>query len=130
MRSNPPPPPRRCTKAARPGLRFYYLAVKGYANGIGLDGQTGHPSVNKQGMYIRPSAGVNGNWVKGMTFQNIGDKFGPGRGIDGFGAILLTDSSNNLISKNTSTPSRTPAAQPARSTASTTRTSARATPSH
>lgn len=82
-------------------LRFYYLEIKGYANGIGLDGQTGHPSVNKQGMYIQPSAGVNGNSVTGMTFIDIGDKFGPGKGIDGFGAILLTDSSNNVISNNT-----------------------------
>lgn len=83
------------------GLRFYYLAVKGYANGIGFDGQTGHGSVNKQGMYIKPSAGVNGNMVTGMTFLDIGDKFGPGKGIDGFGAILLTDSSDNIISNNT-----------------------------
>ena len=83
------------------GLRFYYLEIKGYANGIGLDGQTGHPSVNKQGMYILPSAGVNGNSVTGMTFIDIGDKFGPGKGIDGFGAILLTNSSHNFISNNT-----------------------------
>ena len=83
------------------GLRFYYLAVEDYANGIGLDGQAGHSSVNKQGMYIRPSLGVNGNSVTGMTFLDIGDKYGPGKGIDGFGGILLTDSSNNVISNNT-----------------------------
>jgi hypothetical protein len=83
------------------GLQFYYLAIEGYANGIGLDGQTGHPSVNSQGLYIKPSSGLNGNSVKGMTFQNVGDKYGPGPGIDGFGAILLTDSSNNIISNNT-----------------------------
>lgn len=83
------------------GLRFYYLEVTGYANGIGLDGQTGHPSTDKTGFYIRPSAGVNGNSITGMTFLNIGDKYGPGPGIDGFGAILLTDSSNNVISNNT-----------------------------
>ena len=83
------------------GLQFYYLAIENYANGIGLDGQTGHLSVNSQGMYIKPSAGLNGNSVKGMTFLDIGDKYGPGAGIDGFGAILLTDSSNNIISNNT-----------------------------
>lgn len=83
------------------GLRFYYLQVQGYANGIGFDGEAGHTAVNKQGMYILPSKGVNGNTVTGMTFLNIGDKFGPGKGIDGFGAILLTDSSNNVISNNT-----------------------------
>jgi endoglucanase len=75
-------------------------AVPAFA-ATGLDGQTGHPSVNSQGLYIKPSAGLNGNSVKGMTFQNIGDKYGPGPGIDGFGAILLTDSSNNIISNNT-----------------------------
>ena len=74
---------------------------EGYANGIGLDGQTGHPSVNSQGLYIKPSTGLNGNSVTGMTFLNIGDKYGPGPGIDGFGAILLTDSSGNFISNNT-----------------------------
>lgn len=83
------------------GLRFYYLEIENYANGIGLDGQTGHPSVDSQGMYIKPSTGLNGNSVKGMTFLNIGDKHGPGPGIDGFGAILLTDSSSNIISNNT-----------------------------
>ena len=55
------------------GLRFYYLEITGYANGIGLDG-------------------VNGNSVAGMRFIASGAKFR---------AIPLTDSSNNVISNNT-----------------------------
>ena len=83
------------------GLRFYYLQVEDYTNGISFDGQTGHTSHDSQSppMYIKPSAGVNGNMVSGMTFLNIGDKFAPGQ--TGYAAILFTDSSNNSITNNT-----------------------------
>jgi hypothetical protein len=83
------------------GLRFYYLRVHDYTNGLSLDGQTGHTSRDHQNppMYIKPSAGVNGNTVFGMTFSDIGDAFAPGQ--TGFGAILLTDSSGNSITNNT-----------------------------
>lgn len=82
-------------------LRFYYLYVQDYTNGLSLDGQAGHAWHDNQSppMYIKPSAGLNGNTVFGMTFANIGDKFGPGQ--TGYGAILLTDSSANNISNNT-----------------------------
>jgi hypothetical protein len=80
------------------GLRFYYLQIEDYTNGISLDGQAGHSS-QSHGMYIKPSEGVNGNSVSGMTFTHIGDLFAPGQ--TGFGAILLTDSSGNDITNNT-----------------------------
>jgi Right handed beta helix region len=83
------------------GLRFYYLRVQDYTNGISFDGQAGHASKDHQNppMYIKPSAGVNGNTVFGMTFADLGDLFAPGQ--TGFGAILLTDSSGNRITNNT-----------------------------
>jgi hypothetical protein len=80
------------------GLRFYYLRIEDYTNGISLDGQAGHAS-QSHGMYIKPSIGVNGNSVSGMTFSDIGDQFAPGQ--TGLGAILLTDSSGNHITNNT-----------------------------
>jgi hypothetical protein len=80
------------------GLRFYYLRIEDYTNGISLDGQAGHVSQN-HGTYIKPSIGVNGNTVSGITFSDIGDRFAPGQ--TGFGAILLTDSSGNHITNNT-----------------------------
>jgi hypothetical protein len=82
------------------GLRFYYLRVQDYTGGISFDGQTGHASRDHQNppMYVKPSAGVNGNTVFGMTFANIGDRYAGGTG---FGAILFTDSSANLIQNNT-----------------------------
>jgi hypothetical protein len=83
------------------GLRFYYLHIVDYTNGISLDGQTGHAYHNnaKPPLYTKPSAGLNGNDVSGMTFSNIGDAFAPGQ--TGYGAILFTDSSGDDISNNT-----------------------------
>jgi Right handed beta helix region len=83
------------------GLRFYYLRIEYYTNGISFDGQSGHVYENsaKPPMYIKPSAGLNTNMVSGMSFQDIGDKYATGQ--TGFGAILLTDSSGNDITNNT-----------------------------
>jgi hypothetical protein len=83
------------------GLRFYYLGVQDYTNGISFDGQTGHTDHNSQSppMYVKPSAGLNGNTVFGLTMTDIGDKFASGQ--TGYGAILLTDSSGNRIANNT-----------------------------
>ncbi len=83
------------------GLRFYYLRIEYFTNGISFDGQSGHVYQNdaKPPMYIKPSAGLNTNMVSGMTFQDIGDKYATGQ--TGFGAILLTDSSGNDITNNT-----------------------------
>lgn len=80
------------------GLRFYYLQIEDYTTGISLYGQAGHSSQSR-GMYIRPSNGVNGNSISGMTFTHTGDLYAPGQ--TGFGAILLTDSSGNDITNNT-----------------------------
>jgi hypothetical protein len=83
------------------GLRFYYLQVEDYTNGISLDGQTGHGWHNnaKPPLYTKPSAGLNDNDVSGMTFSDIGDAFAPGQ--TGYGAILFTDSSGDTIANNT-----------------------------
>jgi hypothetical protein len=83
------------------GLQFHYLRIEDYTNGISFDGQTGHGShdSHKPPMYVKPSLGLNGNSVSGMTFQGIGDRFAPGQ--IGYGAILLTDSSDNVITNNT-----------------------------
>jgi hypothetical protein len=84
------------------GLRFYYLRVRDYTGAISFDGQTGRTSVDKENppMYIKPSLGIDGNTVEGMSFEQIGDTFTPGSWW-GFAAILFTDSSNNVIDNNT-----------------------------
>ncbi len=83
------------------GLRFYYLHVEDYTNGISLDGQTGHAYHNnaRPPLYLKPSAGLNDNDVSGMTFSNIGDVYAPGQ--TGYGVILFTDSSGDQIVNNT-----------------------------
>ena len=80
------------------GLRFYYLDIEDYTQGISFNGQAGH-SWHNQTFYVQPSAGVNGNDVSGMTFHDIGDLFAPSQ--TGYGAILFTDSSHNDIVNNT-----------------------------
>jgi Periplasmic copper-binding protein (NosD) len=80
------------------GLRFYYLTIEDYTQGISFNGQAGH-SWHNSTFYIQPSTGVNGNDVSGMTFLDIGDSFAPSQ--TGYGAILFTDSSDDTISNNT-----------------------------
>jgi Right handed beta helix region len=80
------------------GLRFYYLAIEDYTQGISFNGQAGH-SWHNSTFYVQPSTGVNGNDVSGMTFHDIGDSFAPSQ--TGYGAILFTDSSDDVISNNT-----------------------------
>jgi Right handed beta helix region len=48
---------------------------------------------------VKPSTGVNGNDVSGMTFHDIGDSFAPSQ--TGYGAILFTDSSDDGVYNNT-----------------------------
>jgi len=83
------------------GLRFHYLLIEDYTNGLSLDGQTGHSYHNNASppMYVKPSAGLNDNDVSGMTFSDIGDAYAPGQ--TGYGAILFTDSSGDEIANNT-----------------------------
>jgi hypothetical protein len=93
-----PPAPSPLHDGGPTGLRFYYLTIEDYTQGISFNGQAGH-SWHNQTFYLQPSTGVNGNDVSGMTFQDIGDSFAPSQ--TGYGAILFTDSSNDVISNNT-----------------------------
>jgi hypothetical protein len=93
-----PPAPSPLHNGGNTGLRFYYLAIEDYTQGISFNGQAGH-SWHNQTFYIQPSAGVNDNDVSGMTFQDIGDLFAPSE--TGYGAILFTDSSHDDIYNNT-----------------------------
>jgi Periplasmic copper-binding protein (NosD) len=83
------------------GLRFYYLRVRDYTGGISFDGQTGRTYLDNESppMYIKPSLGIDGNTVFGMSFEQIGNKYT--NATWGYAAILFTDSSNNNIDNNT-----------------------------
>jgi hypothetical protein len=84
------------------GLRFYYLQVQNYsAGGLSLDGDTGRDTTD--GNYSPPltrpgSAGLNGNTLVGMEFTHLGNKWSGGH--YGWGAVVLTNSSNNTFSDN------------------------------
>jgi hypothetical protein len=93
-----PPAPSPLHNGGNTGLRFYYLDIEDYTQGISFNGQAGH-SWHNQTFYVQPSAGVNGNDVSGMTFNDIGDSFAPSQ--TGYGVILFTDSSDDDISNNT-----------------------------
>jgi hypothetical protein len=93
-----PPAPSPLHNGGNTGLRFYYLDIEDYTQGISFNGQAGH-SWHNQTFYVQPSAGVNDNDVSGMTFHDIGDSFAPSQ--TGYGVILFTDSSDDAISNNT-----------------------------
>jgi len=93
-----PPAPSPLHDGGNTGLRFYYLDIEDYTQGISFNGQAGH-SWHNQTFYVQPSTGVNGNDVSGMTFHDIGDSFAPSQ--TGYGAILFTDSSDDAIDNNT-----------------------------
>jgi Right handed beta helix region len=96
-----PPAPSPLHDGGSTGLRFYYLAIEDYTQGISFNGQAGH-SWHDKTSYTRPSLGVNDNAVSGMTFDDIGDLFAPvGPKSAGYGVILFTDSSGNSIVNNT-----------------------------
>lgn len=80
-------------KAGR--LTFRHLEVRGFTGGIALDG--GAPKVD--GKYEQ-GPGLNHNSVSDMVFRKIGDKHTRG-GAFGYGAVILTNSSDNEIRKNT-----------------------------
>jgi hypothetical protein len=85
------------------GLRFYYLRVRDYTGGISFDGEDppGSKSLPPGAIYPKRTLGINGNTVEGMSFEQIGDTFTPASTWWGFGAILLTNSSNNTFDNNT-----------------------------
>jgi len=93
-----PPAPSPLHNGGNTGLHFYYLDIEHYTQAISFNGQAGH-SWHNSTFYIQPSAGVNANQVSGMTFHDIGDLFAPSQ--TGYGVILFTDSSHNVISNNT-----------------------------
>ncbi|MEV4316105.1 right-handed parallel beta-helix repeat-containing protein [Actinocrispum sp. NPDC049592] len=87
------------------GLRFYYLQVEQYsAGGMSFFGdserdvtdETYNPPMRQRG-----SKGMNGNTVFGMVFTHLGSKWAPcGATCYGWGAIVLTNSSDNRIANN------------------------------
>jgi hypothetical protein len=93
-----PPAPSPLHNGGNTGLRFYYLAIEDYTQGISFNGQAGH-SWHNNTFYVQPSTGVNDNDVSGMTFHDIGDSFAPAQ--TGYGVILFTDSSHDDIYNNT-----------------------------
>ncbi len=93
-----PPSPSPLHDGGNTGLRFYYLAIEDYTQGISFNGQAGH-SWHNNTFYIQPSSGVNDNDVSGMTFHDIGDLYAPAQ--TGYGVILFTDSSHDDIYNNT-----------------------------
>ena len=93
-----PPSPSPLHNGGNTGLRFYYLAIEDYTQGISFNGQPGH-SWHNSTFYVQPSTGVNDNDVSGMTFHDIGDLFAPAQ--TGYGVILFTDSSHDDIYNNT-----------------------------
>jgi Periplasmic copper-binding protein (NosD) len=94
-----PPAPSPLHDGGSTGLRFYYLAIEDYTQGISFNGQAGH-SWHNNTFYVQPSTGLNDNDVSGMTFRDIGDLFAPVTGA-GYGVILFTDSSDDDVSDNT-----------------------------
>src|SRR5262245_23491464 len=83
------------------GLRFYYLEAHHYNGGISFWGDNGHDTQDETynpPLRIQPTPGLNGNTVFGMVFQWIGTKHVGG--TFGYGAILLTNSSDNRIANN------------------------------
>ncbi len=95
-----PPAPSPLHDGGTTGLRFYYLTVEDYTQAISFNGQTGH-SWHNNTFYVRPSKGLNGNDVSGMTFRDIGDLYAPVPTGAGYGVVLFTDSSQDSIYNNT-----------------------------
>ena len=79
----------------RSNLRFYYLQVERYNNGLMLRGQY---ETDAQGIR-QPTDPVNGNTVYGMNFLKLGTKWS---GMTGYGVagLDLVNSSDNLIRAN------------------------------
>jgi hypothetical protein len=84
------------------GLRFYYLQVDYYsAGGLSIYGDSERDVEDERyspPLSMRGSQGLNGNTIFGMQFRNLGNKWS--LGTFGYGAIVLTNSSNNRIENN------------------------------
>jgi Right handed beta helix region len=84
------------------GLRFYYLQVDYYsAGGISIYGDSERDVADENyspPLAVPGSKGLNGNTIFGMQFRNLGNKWS--LGTFGYGAVVLTNSSNNRIENN------------------------------
>lgn len=84
------------------GLQFFYLQVERYsAGGISVYGDSERDVEDESydpPMRVPGSAGLNGNTFFGMQFRKIGNKWSGGS--YGYGAIVLTNSSDNRIENN------------------------------
>lgn len=80
------------------GLRFYYLELHRYQGGISIDGGTTKQAAPSWPIFGKKGLGLNGNTVFGMVFKLIGSTYTNGH--FGYGAMLLTNSSNNTVNNN------------------------------
>lgn len=81
------------------GLRFYYLQVEYYSHGgVGINAGLTTDNRYDPPLYLKANNGLNGNTFFGMYFANIGNKWAGGH--YGWGAIVLTNSSQNTIANN------------------------------
>lgn len=81
------------------GLRFYYLQIDYYSAGaISMFGDSERDVEDEKydpPLRTRGSKGLNNNTFFGMQFRNLGNRWSGG--TFGYGAIVLTNSSNNRI---------------------------------
>lgn len=91
MYVSPSPPPADGTL----GLRFYYLQVELYNNGLMLRGRY---ATDVNGIR-QPTTGAGGNTVYGMSFLKLGTKWS-GMSSYGVAAVDLINSSDNLVRVN------------------------------
>jgi hypothetical protein len=86
------------------GLRFYYLQVEYYSlGGVSIDGHSERDDDDERynpPLRVRAGAGLNGNTFFGMVFTNLGTRYAGDAEKFGYGAIVLTNSSNNKIENN------------------------------
>lgn len=85
------------------GLRFYYLQIEYYsAGGISIYGDSERDTSDERynpALRVAGSQGLNGNTVFGMVFRRLGNRWTGGSSY-GYGAVVLTNSSNNRIVNN------------------------------
>jgi hypothetical protein len=86
------------------GLRFYYLKVEDYpSGGISIFGDSERPTENdaySPPIQIRATNGLNSNLFFGMQFTHLGTRWANGPNYQGYGAIVLENSSDNVIEDN------------------------------
>lgn len=78
------------------GLRFYYLRVENYQNGLMIHGRY---TTNENGLRIPATDGANGNQIRGMYFYHLGSLH-TGSPSYGVAALDLVNSSDNYVRAN------------------------------